>query len=192
MTQRIKIFICAAIFVIGLIISVVGFSASQGTIAQIAVTNVIRYADLVNYTEEEITAIKDREIVRMLNDTALANGIKPYVFIGLSYHESDRFKQANKKRKDSNNRYSYGLFQVQLETALLYDKGATDSKLLSPSYNMHIAAVIFKSNLAKYHGNYEMALAAHNCGTVFNGQIKNGDFVKKVYAATGEFATKFN
>jgi len=162
-----------------------------GTATQATVTNVIKYADLVNMQDEEIREIKDREIVKMLNDTALANGIKPYVFAGLSYHESSKFNFANKRIKDSNGRFSYGLFQVQLETALLYDKGATDSKLLSPAYNMHIAAVIFKSNLKKYGGNYDMAVAAHNAGTVFNGQITNLDFVKKVHAATGEFAVKF-
>ena len=146
----------------------------------------------VNMQDEDIINLKHAHIVRMLKDTANAYSLKPYVFCGLSYYESDRFKQANKRRKDSNGRWSYGLFQIQLETALLYDKTADEGKLLTPAYNMHIAALIFSSNLAKYKYNYDMAIAAHNAGTIFNGQIKNAEFVKRVYTSTGEFAVRFD
>ena len=80
---------------------------------------------------------------------------------------------------------------VQLETALLFDKGATEAKLLIPTYNTHMAAVIFTHNLTKY-GSYELAIAAHNAGTVYDKKITNPDFVKKVYAATGEVVAKYD
>ena len=141
--------------------------------------------DFINMTEEDFNKIKEKEIMKMIEDTAKAYGIKPYTFCGLSWHESSKFKYYNQRIKDSNGRWSYGLFMNQLETALLYDKSATEAKLLNPAYNTHIAAVIFTHNLTKY-GSYEMAIAAHNAGTIYNKKITNPDFVKKVYAATGE------
>ena len=141
--------------------------------------------DFINMTEGDFNRIKEQEIMKMITDTAKAYGIKPYTFCGLSWHESAKFKYFNQRIKDNNGRWSYGLFMVQLETAILYDSVATESKLYTPNYNTHIAAVIFKHNLTKY-GSYEMAIAAHNAGTIYDKKITNVDFVKKVYTATGE------
>ena len=146
---------------------------------------------IVNMSLEDLAYIRDIEILNMISDTAKAYNIKPHVLCGLAYHESGKFSYAKKKIKDSNGKFSYGLFMIQLETAILYDKTATEEKLLTPAYNAHVASLIFQSNLKKYK-TYEMAIAAHNAGTIFNGKVTNGEFVKKVYFAIGEVASKYN
>jgi hypothetical protein len=146
---------------------------------------------LISMTEDDFYRIKEQQIIQMVTDTAKACNIKPYILCGLAYHESSRFLYANRKIKDSNGRFSYGLFMIQLETAKGYDKGATEDKLLNPYYNAHLAAIIFQKNLAKY-GKYEYALAAHNAGAVYNNKITNQDFVKKVYTSVGEVVAKYN
>jgi hypothetical protein len=147
--------------------------------------------DLVNMTEEDFNKIKEKEIMKMIIDTSVAHGIKPSIFVGLSYHESAKFKYANQKIKDSNGKWSYGLFMIQLETALEYDKNATEEKLLTPTYNTSMAAKIFDHNLKKY-GSITYAIAAHNAGVIYNKKITNADFVKLVYAAIGEVVSKYD
>lgn len=143
-------------------------------------------AAFINMTEDEMESTIERQMFKMILDTATGYRIDYHVFRGLAYHESDRFRQAYKKRIDSNNKYSYGLFQIQFETAKLYDKNVTEKKLLTPAYNAHIAAIIFSTNLVRYNGDYELTIAAHNAGYISHGHIANMDFVKKVNAAIGD------
>ncbi|MFA5724240.1 MAG: transglycosylase SLT domain-containing protein [Candidatus Pacearchaeota archaeon] len=152
---------------------------------------VYKNMDVIEMTEEEFYQIKEKEIMQMLIDTAKVYSIKTAVFCGLAYHESERFKYAHRKIMDRNNRWSYGLFMIQMETAKLYDKSVTEAKLMTPRYNTHLAAVIFQKNLEKYDTN-EYAIAAHNAGTISNHKINNPEFVKKVYTAIGEVVAKYN
>ena len=154
-------------------------------------THTVTQVDFINMTEDQFYQIKEKEILGMLVDTAKVYGINPYIFCGLSYHESDRFHQAHKKRIDSNHKYSYGLFQVQMETAKLYDKNVSETQLLTPAYNAHMAALIFTKNLSRY-GSYDLAIAAHNAGTIHDGKIQNTGFVKEVYASTGVLVAKYD
>jgi hypothetical protein len=201
LTQRSKIFIWITVGAVCSVLLLLGtahfmgihFAKDKDPIVQTVTSNVISYADLVNLRNEEIQQIKDREIVRMLRDTALAYNLRPYPLCGLAFHESERLRKANEKWMDRNNRYSYGVFSLQLETVQSeVDKDATEDRLLTPAFNMHYAMMLFTKNLAKYHGSYELAIAAHNAGSVKNNHITNMDFVKKVYASTGEFAARYD
>lgn len=80
---------------------------------------------------------------------------------------------------------SYGACQLKVNTARLYDRKATGAKLLNYAYNADIAARYLRTQLDRYHGNTECAIAAYNAGTCkFNDrkQIRNRKYVKKVKA----------
>ncbi|MFA5195364.1 MAG: transglycosylase SLT domain-containing protein [Bacteroidales bacterium] len=147
--------------------------------------------DVINMTEDDFFKLKEQYLVKMIVDSAKTNNINPLVLCGLAWHESSKFKFANKKIMDSNKKWSYGLFMVQLETALLYDKTATEEKLLMPTYNTHIAIVNYLNNRSKYKTD-EMAIAAHNAGTIYNKKIVNVEFVKLVKTAMGDMVLLYN
>ena len=115
-------------------------------------TQLVSQAAFINMTEDQFYQIKEKEILGMLVDTARAHNINPYVFCGLAYHESNKFHEAHKKRIDSNHKYSYGLFQIQMETARLYDKNVSETQLLTPADNARICALLFNKNLARHGG----------------------------------------
>ena len=163
------------------------FSQSQLQISKTTISN-----DFINMTEDDFNRIKETQIMKMIVDTAKVNNIKPVIFVGLSWHESSKFKFANKKIKDSNGRWSYGLFMIQLETARLYDKEVTEEKLLTPTYNTHLAALIWKKNSLKYGNNIDYILAAHNAGAVYHNKITNPDFVKQVKTAIGDVVSLYD
>ena len=193
---KLKYFIVTIACIFGIVGAAVIFGGpsvlnNKSSVISVSVSNTIPVKDLVNMTEDDFNRIKEAEIMKMITDTAKAYNVKPYIFCGLAWHESDHFKFANKKIKDSNGRFSYGLFMIQLETAKLYDKDVTEAKLLSPAYNTHLFATIFHKNYVKY-GSIEYALAAHNAGAVYNNKISNPDFVKKVYMSIGEIVSKYD
>jgi len=154
-------------------------------------SKLIATKDFINMTEEDFASIKEIEIFRMIVDTARANNIKPLIFCGLAYHESSKFKYAHSKIKDSNGKWSYGLFMIQLETALLYDKEATPEKLMTPTYNTHLAAVIYTTNHNTYKTN-TFAVAAHNAGSIKKGKITNPEFIKLVETAIGNLVLNYD
>ena len=107
------------------------FTNSSAVIpAKVTPPNVYQVVDLVNMTEEEFWQIKENEIIKVITDTANAHNINPYVLCGLGFYESERFRYAHKKIKDCNGRWSYGVYMIQLETAIEYDKDVTEEKLL--------------------------------------------------------------
>ena len=160
--------------------------------SQISKSDNITIETLVNMSEDDIASLKEKYLMKMVSDTAKAYHIKQYTFCGLTWHESSKFKFANKKIKDSNGRFSYGMFMIQMETAILYDKTVTETKLLTPAYNTHLAAIIFTHNLEKYNGSYDYTLAAHNAGAVYNNRITNPDFIKQVKIATADIVNMYD
>ena len=84
--------------------------------------------DFINMTDSVFFKIKEQEIMNMIKDSAKAHELRPIVLCGLSWHESDRFKYAHRKIKDSNGRWSYGLFMILMETALSIYKKVTEEK----------------------------------------------------------------
>jgi soluble lytic murein transglycosylase-like protein len=146
--------------------------------------------DVLRMDDSDIATVREKYLVKMLCDTARAYNIPESVFCGLGYHESARFRVLHSKVKDSNAKFSYGLFQIQLGTAVLYDGSATEEKLLDPTYNLHLAAVIFKKNMEK-HGSVEKAIAAHN-GCIKDGRITNPNYMKEVYSSIGVVTVKYN
>jgi soluble lytic murein transglycosylase-like protein len=193
-----KTFIIAVVIAVLILTTIIWSSRStaplliSNTITQTQLIKTIPIQDLINMSDDELVRIKEEYILKMVIDTARTNNINPAIFVGLAWHESSRFKFANKKIKDSNGRFSYGLFMIQLETAKLYDKNATEEKLLAPTYNTYLAALIYKKNYSKYGNNNDFALAAHNAGAVYNNKITNLDFVKQVKTAIGDVVTKFD
>jgi soluble lytic murein transglycosylase-like protein len=166
----------------------------QSTITQTQnqLVKTISIEELINMSDDDFVKLKEVQIMKMIKDTAKTNNIKPYVFCGLAWHESSKFKFANKKIKDSNGRWSYGLFMIQLETARLYDKEVTEEKLLTPTYNTHLAALIWRKNCLKYGNNIDYVLAAHNAGAVYHNKITNPDFVKQVKTAIGDVVSLYD
>ena len=168
------------------------FGTVQNTVTLTqAQSTAIMPEDLINMTEDDISKLKEQYLIKMIIDSAKANNINPLILCGLGWHESFKFKFANKKILDSNKKWSYGVFMVQLETALLYDKTATEEKLLMPTYNTHIAIVNYLNNRSKYKTD-EMAVAAHNAGTIYNKKIVNTEFVKLVKTAMGDVGMLYN
>jgi hypothetical protein len=147
--------------------------------------------DFINMTDSVFYKIKEQEIMNMLIDTAKAHGLKPAIFCGLSWHESAKFKYAHKKIMDSNKKWSYGLFMIQLQTAQGVDPKASEEKLLTPAYNAWIAAQLMEKSLVKYK-RYDYAISSHN-GTIerkdFTKKV-NYEYVKLVYASVGEIIAK--
>ena len=182
-------------FVVAVILLGVGGVIGEGVtsvFSSASPVHALQATTFINMTTEDFNRIKAEEMIKMVTDTAKAYNIKPSIFCGLAYHESAKFSYANQKIKDSNGRWSYGLFMIQMETALLYDKNVTETKLLDPSYNTHLSAIIFKKNFIKYGSRYDYALAAHNAFAVYNNKITNMDFVKKVKEAIGDVSTKYD
>jgi hypothetical protein len=134
---------------------------------------------------EKVKLMTEKEIIKMISDsveTYEKNNIQidKYIICGLAKVESNFRPDA--KVFDSNKKYSYGLFQVQLEKALLYDKNATPEKLLTPEYNIYIMLTMYKDNLSKFK-SVKHAIAAHNAGSAnikANREPFNIAFVNKV------------
>ena len=186
-----KHYITIAIVAVLVVINALRILQSTPTSPLPIASKMITIDSLINMSDESLNALKQKELIAMITSTAKEYNINRNVFLGLTWHESAGFKYANKKIKDSNGRYSHGLFMIQLETAKQYDKEANEYKLLRPTYNARLAAIIFNSNLKKY-GSVEYALAAHNAGTITNGVIKNAKFVTAVETAIGEVEVLFN
>ena len=116
------------------------FTNSSAVIpAKVTPPIVYQVVDLVNMTEEEFWQIKENEIIKVITDTANAHNINPYVLCGLGFYESERFRYAHKKIKDCNGRWSYGVYMIQLETAIEYDKDVTEEKLLKLKIDRDVA-----------------------------------------------------
>ncbi len=167
-------------------------SASKDSSEEITSTltnSVISERELIRMDDLRISELREKYLVKMICDTARAYNIPEAVLCGLGHHESGRFKVLHTKIKDSNNKFSYGLFQIQLGTAVLYEGSATEEKLLDPTYNLHLAAVIFKKNMEK-HGSVEKAIAAHN-GCIKDGRITNPNYMKEVYSSIGVVTVKY-
>ena len=78
---------------------------------------------------------------------------------------------------------SYGMCQVKLGTARIFNKNVTEEELRDPANNSRYAALYFRNRLDKYNGDIAQAIAAYNRGRVKRdnkGNFSNSDYVIKV------------
>lgn len=82
------------------------------------------------------------------------------------------------------NSASYGLCQIKLETAKRFIPKITAKALLRPAFNV-VAATKYLRHQYNRYGDWRMAIAAYNSGTVkYNqyGKLVNRNYVQKVEA----------
>lgn len=80
---------------------------------------------------------------------------------------------------------SYGVCQIKLSTAKLFNPDVTPTMLMTPEENVLYAALYLKKQQARYPKSTECTVASYNAGKCKkddNGKIKNKDYVKKVKA----------
>lgn len=80
---------------------------------------------------------------------------------------------------------SYGICQVKLNTARLFNPDTTTEMLMTPEENILYAALYLKKQQARYPHSADCVVASYNAGKCkrdTNGKIKNKDYVKKVKA----------
>ncbi len=81
---------------------------------------------------------------------------------------------------------SVGMCQIKLTTAKQFEPNITHTQLLNPKVNARIAAKYLQWQLDRYDNDIPAAVAAYNAGSCrFNkrGQIKNREYVRKVFSA---------
>lgn len=76
---------------------------------------------------------------------------------------------------------SYGVCQVKLATARLFNKDVTAKDLMNPNLNIWYAALYLKKHQEK-HADMACVIASYNAGQCFkkNGVITNATYVEKV------------
>lgn len=117
---------------------------------------------------------------------ALSVGVDPNLLLSLCFVESSH---RNVVSPIDGKSASYGVCQLKLNTARLFNKHIHPSDLLNPQVNARISALYLKKQINRYKGNIERAVAAYNSGTTRfdnNGAIKNIKYVAKVFNAQKE------
>lgn len=120
--------------------------------------------------------------------TSIATGLKisPALLLAVCSAESDLRNVTNWNDGGSP---SYGICQVKLTTARMFNKHITASQLLQPEINIKIAGNYLRYQLRRYKQNKRRAVAAYNSGTLrmSKGQIRNKAYVDKVMSRYKKF-----
>jgi soluble lytic murein transglycosylase-like protein len=116
----------------------------------------------VNKVENE-TSIKtdDIEYVNTTHKYALENNVNWKIMHSIFEVESNMNANAI---GDSGK--AFGLGQVHMSTAKIYDKKITKEKLMNPDVNVKISSMLLRDYLKRYNNKYEYAIAAYNIGPV--------------------------
>jgi len=87
---------------------------------------------------------------------------------------------------------SYGICQVKLQTARMFNNTVHVGNLLNPYLNALYAAAYLKWQATRYAGNLCYATAAYNAGKVKwkRGRIKNAKYVLKVQKRYGNWRNR--
>lgn len=103
-------------------------------------------------------------------------------------------KQESLFKEDTISKASaYGLMQIIIPTAKMFDKNITPEKLLNPEKNVEIGVRYLKYLLDKYNGNMKFAAAAYNAGpNNVDKWIKNNDLdIEKIpFSETKQYVKK--
>lgn len=78
---------------------------------------------------------------------------------------------------------SYGVCQIKLGTARLFNPSVKASDLKDPYTNAYYAAMYLKKQQDRYNSEWKCIIASYNAGSCFkkrNGKIANAQYVKKV------------
>ena len=81
--------------------------------------------------------------------------------------------------------HSYGLCQIKLNTARLFDKRATVKKLMNIEYNIKIASKYLEWQLKRYANDTVKAVSAYNAGKF---KLSNNKYVQKVFKERVNFS----
>lgn len=79
--------------------------------------------------------------------------------------------------------HSYGMCQIKLETARMFNPNLTQADLMIPHKNIYYAAMYLKRQKKRYEKEWDCVVASYNAGSCFrkrNGQVVNNEYVKKV------------
>lgn len=117
----------------------------------------------------------------LIMSAALNNGVDYTLLKAIALTESGGKNVITYNDGDS---HSYGVMQVKLSTAKMFDKKATAKKLMKAEYNVDIAAKYLKWQIARYNNDTYKAIAAYNSGSVKykkgKHELVNSPYVKKV------------
>jgi len=107
-------------------------------------------------------------------------GLTPWFLLAICSAETDLRNVINPNDPELP---SYGVCQLKLGTARMFDKAATACSLMDPEVNAALAAQYLRKQYRRYPGNLSCAIAAYNAGRCKkdkNGNIMNQDHVNKV------------
>jgi len=79
--------------------------------------------------------------------------------------------------------HSYGLCQIKLETARMFNPNLTQADLMIPHKNIYYAAMYLRRQKKRYEKEWDCIVAAYNAGSCFrksDGGVVNEGYVKKV------------
>ncbi|NIO44455.1 MAG: transglycosylase SLT domain-containing protein [Candidatus Aenigmarchaeota archaeon] len=95
----------------------------------------------------------------------LTLGIQPPNLLKSICYTESHFR--NVINKDDGGSPSYGICQIKLETARMYDKNITAKDLMYPRINIWFAGLYLRDLLKKYDNNIRLGIAAYNAGGAY-------------------------
>ena len=119
-------------------------------------------------------------MIVIIKAIATAVKVSPYILLGICTTESNLRNVINHNDGGSP---SYGICQIKLNTAKMFNPRITPKELMNPELNAYYAARYIKHQMNRYNENIIKAIAAYNSGRVkYNksGRIINYKYVRKV------------
>ena len=124
---------------------------------------------------------KGANMISMLTGIAILTGIQPALLIGICLSETSLDGKTLRNVYGDNGK-SYGICQVQCDTARMFNPKIKCDNLNNPTINAHYAAEYLNWQTYRYrkHKNKEYCIkSAYNAGTCIRGNQKYVDKVRK-------------
>jgi soluble lytic murein transglycosylase-like protein len=135
---------------------------------------------IVVFTYGTLVYGETQDIKTIITHAANQNNINPKLLYAVCQLESGL--NAVAVNQDDGGSPSYGLCQIKLETARIYNSKLTIRKLFDPEINANYAAKHLQTLLKRYH-NEEYAVCSYNLGYLklnYEGKPWNRGYYKKV------------
>jgi hypothetical protein len=106
------------------------------------------------------------DLITIVSTAAISAGVPPALLLSICFQESGL---TNKTSVVDGSSASYGVCQVKLNTARMFNKSAHPSHLFSPERNARYAALYLAYQLKRYRYNTRCAVIAYNRGSAKSG-----------------------
>lgn len=113
--------------------------------------------------------------------------VPPALLVSICSAESDLRSRVNVQDGGS---ASYGVCQLKLATARMFEPDAGPTLLMDPAHNSRIAAQYIRMQMMRYPGDTDCIVASYNAGTCRrhkDGRIFNRKYVKRVKGRMKEY-----